>query len=59
MKANIFLVQANNSIMRGYFCLGFIDFMLAGKRLTYLTSFFSPYDLEKNDDLTLSYFKVE
>ena len=29
--ANIFRVQANNSIMRGYFCIGFIDFMLAGK----------------------------
>ena len=29
-KANIFRVQANNSVMDGYFCIGFIDFMLAG-----------------------------
>ena len=29
IKANIFLVQANNSRMCGYFCIGFIDFMLA------------------------------
>ena len=29
--ANIFRVQANNSVMCGYFCIGFIDFMLAGK----------------------------
>ena len=27
--ANIFRVQANNSVMCGYFCIGFIDFMLA------------------------------
>ena len=27
--ANIFRVQANNSVMSGYFCIGFIDFMLA------------------------------
>ena len=31
MKANIFRTQANNSIMCGYFCIGFIDFMLADK----------------------------
>ena len=31
IKANIFRVQANDSVMRGYFCKGFIDFMLAGK----------------------------
>ena len=27
--ANIFRVQANNSVMCGYFCIGFLDFMLA------------------------------
>ena len=31
--ANIFRVQANNSLMCGYFCIGFIDFMLAVKKL--------------------------
>ena len=39
--ANIFRVQANNSIMCRYFCIGFIDFMLAGKKLTDFNSFFS------------------
>ena len=34
IKANIFRVQANDSVMCGYFCIGFIDFMLAGKNLT-------------------------
>ena len=30
--ANIFRVQANNSEMCEYFCIGFIDFMLADKK---------------------------
>ena len=57
--ANIFRVQANNSVMCGYFCIGFIDFMLAGKKLTDYTSLFSPHDFKKNDDIILSYFKNE
>ena len=56
-KANIFRVQANNSIMCSYFCIGFIDFMLAGKKLADFTNLFSPYDFDKNDNITLSYFK--
>ena len=58
MKANIFRVQTNNSIMYGYFCIGFIDFMLAGKTLIDFVSLFSPYDFEKNDSIILSYFKI-
>ena len=56
---NIFREQANNSVMCGYFCIGFIDFMLAGKKLTDFTSLFSPYDFKKNDDIILPYFKNE
>ena len=33
IATNIFRIQAYDSIMYGYFCIGFIDFMLAGKRL--------------------------
>ena len=47
IKANIFRVQANDSAMCGYFCIGFIDFMLAGKKLTDYTNLFSPYDLKR------------
>ena len=57
--ANIFQLQANNSVMCCYFYIGFIDFMLAGKKLTDFTSMFSPYDFEKNDNIILSYFKYE
>ena len=59
IKENIFQVQANDSVMCGYFCMGFIDFMLAGKKLTDYTSLFSPYDFKKKDDIILSYFKDE
>ena len=55
--ANSFWVQANDSVMFGYFCIGFIDFMLAGKTLTDFTNMFSPLDFEKNDDMILPYFK--
>ena len=40
-----------------YFCIGFIDFMLADKKLTDFTNLFSPYDFDKNDQIILSYFK--
>ena len=59
IKANIFQVQANNSVMCGYFCIGFIDFMLAGKKLTDFTNMFSPHDFKKNCDIILSYFNDE
>ena len=45
--------------MGGYICIGFIDFMLAGKKLTDNTNLFSPHDFKKNDDIILSDFKSE
>ena len=59
IKANNFRVQENSSIMCGYFCIGFIDFMLADKKLTDYTNLFSPHDFRKNDNIILSYFKNE
>ena len=55
ISANIFRVQASNSVMFGYICIGLIDFMLAGKRLTDFTSMYSPYDFKKNYNIILSY----
>ena len=39
---NIFRLQTYYSIMCGYFCIGFIGYMLKGKSLTDFTSIFSP-----------------
>ena len=43
--------------MCGYFCTGFIDFMLVGKTLIDYTNLFSSYDFNKNDNIIFSYFK--
>ena len=59
IKTNIFRVQANDPVMFGYFCIEFIDFMFAGKKLTDYTSLSSPYDFKKRSDIILSYFKFE
>ena len=56
IKTNIFRIKAYDSIMCGYFCTGFIDFMLAGKTLTDFTNLFSPNNFNKNDDIILNYF---
>ena len=49
--ANIFRLQAYDSIMCGYFCVGFIDFMLKGNSLTDFINLFSTSDFKKNDDM--------
>ena len=58
-KANIFRVQENDSVMCGYFCIGFVDFMLADKKLTDYRNLFSPHNFNKNDIIILSHFKNE
>ena len=50
-------IQAYDPIMSGYFCIGFIDFMLKGKTLLKYTNSFSPNDYEENDNIILEYFK--
>ena len=53
---NIFRIQAYDSILCEYFCIGFIDFMFKRKTLTEYTSLFSPSDFTKNDDIVLNFF---
>ena len=50
IKANIFRIQANNSIMCGYFWNGFIDFMLADETLIDYTTLLLPCDFKNNDN---------
>ena len=56
ITTNIFRMQAYDSIMCGYFCIGFIDFMFKGKTLTEFTNLFPPNSFKKNDDIILKYF---
>ena len=55
-RTNIFRIQAYDSIMCGYFCIGFIDFIFAGKTLTKYTNIFSPNHYKKNDDIIINCF---
>ena len=49
-------IQNYDSVMCGYFCIGFIDYMFKGTSLTDYTNLFSPNNLKKNDDIVLNYF---
>ena len=59
IKANIFRSQAYDSIMCGYFCIEFINYMFNGKSLINFTSLFSPHDFKKNDQIIKRIFKNE
>ena len=52
----IFRIQAYDSVMCGYFCIGFIDYMFMGRSLTDYTNLFSPNNFKKNDNIILNYF---
>ena len=51
-----FRIQVYDSMMFGYLCVGFIDFMLKGKSLTDFTDLFSSNNFKKNDFIILHYF---
>ena len=51
IKSNIFRIQAYDSIMCGYFCIEFINYMLKCKTLLDYTNFFLPNDFKKNDQI--------
>ena len=54
--SNIYRMQAYDSIMCGYFCIGFINVMFNGKSLTDYTNIFLSNDFNKNDDIILNFF---
>ena len=56
ITTNSFRIQAYDSVMCGYFCIGFIDFILKGKTLTEFRNLFSPNNFKKDDDIILKYF---
>ena len=56
--ANIFIIQAYNSIMCEYFCIPFINFMFKDKTLKDFTNAFLPHSFEKNDNSEL-FFEIK
>ena len=53
---NIYIIQAYESIMCGYFCIGFIDFILKDKSLLEYTNLYYPHKHEKNDKIIPKFF---
>ena len=47
----------NEFIMCGFYCIAFIEYMLAGKTLLNYTNLFSPNNYKKDDKLIYKYFK--
>ena len=50
-------IQSYDSIMCGYLCILFIEYMLNNKTLTDFTNLFSPWNFEKNEQIIKRYFK--
>ena len=59
IKANIFRIQAYDSIMCRYFRIEFINYMFKGKTLLNYTNLFSPNDFKKKDRVIKRIFKNE
>ena len=56
---NIYRIQVYDSIMCGYFFIGFIDLMLKGKSLLDYTNLSSSNVYEKNDKIILKYLNIK
>ena len=54
---NVYRIRAYDSIMCGYFCIRFTDFMLKGKSLRDYTNLCLLNDYGKNDKVLLKYFQ--
>ena len=55
---NMFIIQDNKSIMYGFCCIAFIEYMLARKSLLDYISFFSLNDFKKNDKIIKKFLKI-
>ena len=54
---NIYIIQAYDSIMSGYFCIRFIYFMLKDKSFLDYTNLLSPNEYEKNNNSSFYYLQ--
>ena len=48
---NIFRIQDHKSIMCAFYCIAFIEYVLAGKTFLDYTNLFSPNDYKRNDKM--------
>ena len=57
-EANVFRVQPAKSVLCGYYCRKFLDYMFDRKSLVDYTSLFSPTDFKMNDRVVLRLFDI-
>ena len=57
ITVNIGRTLSYDSILCGYFCIGFINFMLKGKSLLDYTNLFFPNEYKTNDKMILNSFQ--
>ena len=57
ITTNIYRMKAYDSIICGYFCIGFIDFTLKSKSLLEYINSFSPNEYKKNDKIIWKFFQ--
>ena len=57
ITTNIYRIQASDSIICGYFCIGFINFMVKGKSLLDYSNLFFLSKYEKHDKIILKIFQ--
>ena len=54
---NIVRTQDDDSIICGFYCIAFIEYMIPGKILLDYTNLFSPNNYKKNDKIIYKYLK--
>ena len=54
---NVFRIQDDDSIMCEFYCIVFIEYILAGKTLLDHSTLFSSNNYKKNDKIIYKYFK--
>ena len=54
---NIFRIQDNESIMCGFYCMVFIEYILTGKTLLGYIDVFCPNNCKNNDKIIYKHFK--
>ena len=54
---NIVRTQDDDSIICGFYCIAFIEYMIPGKILLDYTNLFSPNNYKKNNELIYKYLK--
>ena len=54
---NIVRTQDDDSIICGFYCIAFMEYMIPGKILLHYTNLFSPNNYKKNDKIIYKYLK--